>query len=356
MTTTYNGPTITGTHTSTTINNAPLLPFTGVTIADAGNGTDGLTITLPNGGTTGTLTGNSTSESTFINEGNGIYFLGGFPAFITSELDALVFTPAEEAPGITTTGFNLSDTSSIAPWITITDTTTVVTDTNFGGDPPRITGTHSSTTILDAPVQPFSGVEVIDQNFGATDTLTITSLDKLYGTLSGTGLTGSGGVYTLARTTAATITSELDALTFTPTTGLPNSVTTTTFTLSDQSTAYLTPIANSATTVTDTDRPPFPPTITGTFANQQTTNDTPINPFNWVTVGDANTGASDTLTITTNAGGVLSGTGLNANGGGIYTLSGTATTITTELDALSFAPAHGARTCQSMNTPYQREL
>jgi hypothetical protein len=42
-------------------------------------------------------------------------------------------------------------------------------------------------------------------------------------------------------------------LTFTPATGAPGSITTTTFALSDQSTGFATPATDSATTVTDTD-------------------------------------------------------------------------------------------------------
>jgi hypothetical protein len=45
------------------------------------------------------------------------------------------------------------------------------------------------------------------------------------------------------------------------------------------------------------------PTITGTVSGQATTSETPIHPFS-VTIGDANAGATDTLSIT------LSGPGL----------------------------------------------
>jgi len=58
---------------------------------------------------------------------------------------------------------------------------------------------------------------------GATDTLTITlSNGGTTGTLSGSGLSGgTNGVCTLAAAAAATITSELDALVFTPKAGAP---------------------------------------------------------------------------------------------------------------------------------------
>ena len=105
---------------------------------------------------------------------------------------------------------------------------------------------------------------IADPNSGATDTLTITlSNSGATGTLSGSGLSGGdGGVYTLAAASPATISSELDALVFTPTAGAPGSSTTTTFTLSDVSSAVATATVNSTTTVIDTD-PAVAPTISG---------------------------------------------------------------------------------------------
>ena len=104
---------------------------------------------------------------------------------------------------------------------------------------PTITGTVAGhTTSADAAVEPFAGVTIADPNSGATDTLTITLSDGANGTLTGTGLINDGGgVYTLAAASPATISSELDALVFTPTAGAPGSSTTTSFTLSDVSTA-----------------------------------------------------------------------------------------------------------------------
>ena len=100
-----------------------------------------------------------------------------------------------------------------------------------------------------------------DPNAGATDTLTITlaSTGAKLGTLSGTGLTGSGATYQLAGT-AATITSELDALSFTPVNGVPDTSVTATFDLSDLSSAFPTATTNDTTSVTDTDLaiPPTP--------------------------------------------------------------------------------------------------
>ena len=124
---------------------------------------------------------------------------------------------------------------------------------------PTITGTVSGQpTISEAPVRPFAHTTIGDANVGATDTLTIT-LGGVGGTLTdGTGFTSlttvSARVYRLSGTAAA-ITSELDALIFTPTAGAPNTTSTTTFTLSDQSSANGVPVIDAFTSVIDT-RPP----------------------------------------------------------------------------------------------------
>jgi uncharacterized repeat protein (TIGR03803 family) len=105
--------------------------------------------------------------------------------------------------------------------------------------PSTITGTRAGqTTVSQTPINPFAGVTIGDLNSGATDALTIT-LSGAGGTLSGTGLSGSGNTYTLSGTASA-ITSQLDALVFTPTAGQPNTNGTSTFTLSDVGTSYTT--------------------------------------------------------------------------------------------------------------------
>ena len=68
--------------------------------------------------------------------------------------------------------------------------------------------------------------------------------------------------------------------------------------------------SNSTTSVFDGD-PAIAPRIAGTLANQTTTSEAPVHPFSGVTITDANSGATDVLTITVGgAGGALSGAGL----------------------------------------------
>ena len=337
-------PAITGTVAGQpTTSEAPVHPFSAVTIADPNTGaTDTLTITLS--GVGGTLSG-----SGLISDGGGVYTLAGSATTITTELEALAFTPTAGSPGTSsTTTFALSDLSSAYATATVNTTTTVVdTDPALA---PAITGTVAGQpTTSEAPVHPFSAVTIADPNTGATDTLTIT-LSGVGGTLSGSGLiSDGGGVYTLAGS-ATTITTELEALAFTPTAGSPGTSSTTTFALSDLSSAYATATVNTTTTVVDTD-PALAPAITGTVAGQPTTSEAPVHPFSAVTIADPNTGATDTLTITlSGVGGTLSGSGLISDGGGVYTLAGSATTITTELEALAFTPTAGSPGTSSTTT------
>src|SRR6202789_4325659 len=198
---------------------------------------------------------------------------------------------------------------------------------------PTIIGTVSNqATTSETPIDPFSAVTIGDTNAGATDTLSITLSGP--GSLSGTGLNGSDGSYTLTGTAAA-ITSKLRALSFTPV-DVPNTSVTTTFTLSDTSSSGSQLPVVATTTVTDSD-PVVAPTITGTVSSHATTSETPIDPFSAVTIGDTNAGATDTLSITLSGPGSLSGTGLNGSDGS-YTLTGTAAAITSKLRALSFTP------------------
>ena len=134
---------------------------------------------------------------------------------------------------------------------------------------PTITGTVSGQpTISEAPVKLFAHTTIGDANLGATDTLTIT-LDGVGGTLNdGTGFTSlttvSQGVYSLSGTAAA-ITSELDALIFTPTAGAPDTTSKTTFTLSDQSSANPVPVIDTFTSVIDHDPSAPPPPVTNSI-------------------------------------------------------------------------------------------
>ena len=118
---------------------------------------------------------------------------------------------------------------------------------------PTIAGTMSNQVVgAKGTSNPFVGVTIGDTNTGAIDTLTI-ALSGSGGTLADVGnfhgLALAGSVYTLTGN-AASITSELDALVFTPAATVSSSSTPTTFTLTDVSSAFGVPTVDSATTVT----------------------------------------------------------------------------------------------------------
>jgi hypothetical protein len=335
-------PTISETKTGqTTISEAPVTPFSGVTIDDPNSGaTDTLTIALTGGGA---LSGAGLNAT-----GAGVYALApGSAAAVTEALRALVFTPRAGAPHTTsTTSFTLTDVSSDGG--SVSDGVTSVID-NDPAVAPTIIGTLADqTTAAEASITPFSRVTIGDLNNGATDDLTII-IGGAGGTLSGAGLSGgANGVYVLSGS-AASVTGALEGLAFTPTAGAPDTTSITTFTLNDASSAGVN-ASDNATSVID-HNPAVAPTIGGTLANQQTISEASIAPFSQVTIGDLNNDAMDDLTITIGgAGGTLSGAGLSGGANGVYALSGSAASVTSALEGLAFTPAAVAPNTASITT------
>jgi Ca2+-binding RTX toxin-like protein len=119
----------------------------------------------------------------------------------------------------------------------------------------------------------------------------------------------------------------------------PGASVTTDFTLADSNSAGVT-TTNATVSVVAT-AVATAPAIAGTVAGQSTTHEAAIRPFATASVSDVNAGASDTLTIAVSGeGGTLSGAGLVAVAGG-YQLTGSASVITQELQALSFTANQG---------------
>ena len=93
----------------------------------------------------------------------------------------------------------------------------------------------------------------------------------------------------------------------------------------------------------------LPPVISGTLAGQSVDSGQSDAPFASVTIADPNIESSDSLSIQlTGAGGALADgagfTGLMTSAPGVYTLSGSAAAIASELDALVFTPGAGSGT------------
>lgn len=231
----------------------------------------------------------------------------------------------------------------------------------LGGIAPSIAGGKAGVqaTTNNAPISPFVGVTITDVNAGATDTVTV-AFSAANGTLSDPNAATDGshigsGSYSVTGT-AAQVTADLDALSFTPTAGAPNTSTTTSFTITDTSSASPTATVDpNPITVTNNDAAALP-TITGTKAGQTTTNGAALDPFANVVVADQNAAATETLFITLSGPGTLkdgagfSGLGTSGAASGVYVLQGSAGTVTKELDALVFTPAAAAANSSTETT------
>ncbi len=118
---------------------------------------------------------------------------------------------------------------------------------------PALSGTFTTAGAVndDATIAPFSGVSVSDAN--ANNVSMAITYTAANGTLTGSGLTGSAGSYTLTAAAPATVSSYLQALVFHPTLhqGAPGSTVTTTFTLTPND-GIDNGVANSSTSVTTT--------------------------------------------------------------------------------------------------------
>jgi len=351
-------PTITGSVAAQrTFNQGPVSLFSNVVIHDTNGGspTETLSIVL-SGSKGGTLADGSSfhGTSSLTSADATHYQLTGTAAAVTAELEALVFTPASAGGGVlaSTETFTLTDVSSVGGTSAADSTTTVInTDTVA----PTISGvtTAAQASTSESTVTPFASIVIADTNVTAgtpTDTATVT-VNGAGGTFSGLGV-AAGNVYTVTGTAAA-VQAALRAAIFTPTAGLPHSTNTTTFTVADTSSFGGAATPNSLTTVVDTD-PAVAPTITGAVLGQQVYNEGVSAPFAGVTVADTNYGAtSDTLTITlSGGGGTLAGTGLTAIDATHYSLTGLASLVTTQLQALLFTPTSPGGAPNSATTTF----
>jgi hypothetical protein len=351
-------PTITGTAANQAITDLQTIaPFSGVTIADVNVGqTETVTVTL-----SAAVNGALSNLGIFTNPSAGVYTATGSASAVTAALDALVFTPTanQVAPGqAVTTGFTITDTDTAA--LTATDTITSVIATDVAVSP-TISGTKANQAITDLQtIAPFSGVTIADVNVGQTETVTVTLSAAANGTLSNLGIftNPSADVYT-ATGSASAMTAALDALVFTPTANqvAPGQTVTTDFTITDTDTAALT-ATDTITSVIATDVG-VSPTISGTKAGQAITDLQTITPFSGVTIGDANIGQTETLTVTLSAAANGTLTDPNAatdgstNVGGVYTITGSASAVTTALDALVFTPTENqVASGQSVTTTF----
>ncbi|WP_428493261.1 hypothetical protein [Rhodopila sp.] len=240
-----------------TTGKTPIDPFAHVSVTDPNSGTPSETVTVaPSSTANGTLSDPNAGDGG--SSSNGVYTITGSAAAVTAALDGLVFIPAASNQSVTTT-FTITDTDSLGE--TAKDSTTSVT-ASPADQPSTITvpasdQTQTSTGLT--PVTPFAGVSITDPNAGSpTETVTITPSSTTSGTLSDPsaatdGSKASNGAITLTGK-ASTVTTEIDALKFTPAFGQFGK---TSFTIADTNSAgqTTTPPGTASVTV----NPPPPP-------------------------------------------------------------------------------------------------
>ena len=89
----------------------------------------------------------------------------------------------------------------------------------------------------------------------------------------------------------------------------------------------------------------------GVLASQTVTPGGASQPFSSVSISDANVGAAEILTIVVSGGGTLSGSGVISAGGGVYSMSGSAASVTSALERGDLHPE-----CRDAEHQQQRQL
>ena len=316
---TNTAPTITGANGAQTTNDkTPDHPFSTVVVTDPDAGqtqTTTVSFTAANGTLAG-LGAGVTSGSTVT------YTVTGSASAVTTALEAATFTPTQNqvTPGQTvTTTFTIGDNDGHGG--STSNAVTQVTTTSVNDAPTAANGSAGQAITDKATATPFAQVTVNDPDVGQTETATIT-YTAANGVLSGTGLAGSAGNYTLSAGSAAALQSALDALTFTPTANqvAPGATVQTTLNVSVSDGTATGSTSDTVTTTSVNDAP----TITGSMGGQTVGDRQTINPFATVTVADPDTGQGETVTVTLSnaANGVLTGGGFTPTATpGVYSVT-----------------------------------
>ncbi|MEM1431452.1 MAG: Ig-like domain-containing protein [Pseudomonadota bacterium] len=345
---------------------------------DAGAGNySGATLTLSrNGGADATDIFGSTGLLGELIEGQNLIYDGTILGTVTTNSAGtllLTFSDASATPTTALVGSvmqsltyaNRSDTpdpSVVLNWVFNDGTSdsaveTVTVAVTASNDVPVLAGSPPGPTIDDTAVAtPFTGLTYTDpEGDGGTITITYAAAN---GSLSGTGLSGSAGAYTLSGATEAELTSRLQALVFDPAENqaAPGSATTTEFVLTpndgtEDGNAF-TSADVTATSVNDV------PDLGGFASGQAVDESATLSPFSGATIADPDTGQTlDTsVTLDDGAKGSFTAASLTASGfvdagNGVYTLSGASAAATqAALRALVFDPSDNRVTPGSTET------
>jgi hypothetical protein len=166
------------------------------------------------------------------------------------------------------------------------------------------------------------------------------------GLLTGPGLSKTGvGTYSVGSNYLYTLQNELSKLSFQTALGPETKTANFELAVTDATSGLSTTDTNTSVLIIPR-TPLSPPNIAGTQAEQTVDPGNTVDPFASVTVSDGNANPTDSAMITlTSGGGTLSGAGLTAAGSEVYMLAATdPTTLTSEIDSLTFHPAGSGTT------------
>lgn len=342
---------LSGINPLTTVNdNATATPFASLAITDP----DPLqsliiTVTLDNA-SKGVFTPGSLSASGFTDAGGGTYTFTGHAGAAQAAIRLLAYDPTDNRVAVGATEITAFTISVNDGFGTISNSDTTVESVSVN-DAPTIGGAVAGQSVDDtALVSPFSTVTIGDVDPGQSLTVSVTLDTAAKGVFTPASLVASGfsdsggGVYTFTGSPAAA-TAAIRALVFDPADNrVPvGNTETTTFTISaDDGIAPAT--TNSTTTVVSTSVN-IAPVIGGTAAGQAVLDNATVQPFQAVTITDADGDSlAISVSIDTAAKGVFTPASLSASGfadagGGSYTFSGDATAAQAAIRQLVFAPA-----------------
>ncbi|MCP4298803.1 MAG: hypothetical protein GY786_24750, partial [Proteobacteria bacterium] len=325
-------PTISDTSADQTIDHGvEIFPFAAVTLGDDYN-TISLVVTFVDTSDDVNKGSFSTIPSGFDVSGDGRLTFASdsspdVPASAQSDLRLLGYTPALDRVGgglSETTTFTITASDGLD---STSDSTTTVIATN-PNDTPTITGTLADQDVShDAPILPFSNVTLGDLD-GDDVSVDISFDPVINGSFSDlSGFTdNSDDTYTYAPDSVANAQAALRDLEFTPTLALESDPfedsKTTTFTIELSDGTDTT--SDNTTTVNSINTDNSVPTITGTTAVNATSHGVPIQPFQFVSIGEIDSNDKVSLIVTLDdmdKGEFTTLSGFDASGDGSYTFA-----------------------------------